>query len=521
MLKPGTIEVNGGQCATEIAGVMFANPAQAVAAAGPIPDAATRNACKLCAPLGACVVFSGLAGCVPFLHGSQGCATYIRRYLISHFREPVDIGSSSFSEEETVFGGARNLQAGLANIARQYHPASIGVATTCLAETIGEDVPRILEAFTRSAEATAPPLIHVSTPSYAGTHMDGFHAAVLSVVQRFAKVAPQHGGINLLPGFVSPEDLRHLKELMEALGLSATLLPDYSDTLDGQTWSEYQRIQAGGTTLEAITQMPGARATFEFGRALATKPRTAASWLEKQFNVPRVRLGLPIGLRETDGFFGELERVSGKRFPDPFYVERGRLIDAMVDGHKYLFGKRAALYGDADLVVGLASFLDEIGIQPVLCATGARLRSADIPVRSNVELGQDDGNPISPLEDEHCRGQECPRSQPGGFETLLREVVTDADTSGWVVLEGADHAQIAERARRLKPDLLLGSSKGYPVARELGVPLVRVGFPIHDRIGGQRVLHLGYRGAQRLLDQIVNTLLERRQDDSGVGYSYL
>jgi nitrogenase molybdenum-iron protein NifN len=90
-----------------------------------------------------------------------------------------------------------------------------------------------------------------------------------------------------------------------------------------------------------------------------------------------------------------------------------------------------------------------------------------------------------------------------------------------VVLEGADHAQIAERARRLKPDLLLGSSKGYPVARELGVPLVRVGFPIHDRIGGQRVLHLGYRGAQRLLDQIVNTLLERRQDDSGVGYSYL
>jgi nitrogenase molybdenum-iron protein NifN len=99
--------------------------------------------------------------------------------------------------------------------------------------------------------------------------------------------------------------------------------------------------------------------------------------------------------------------------------------------------------------------------------------------------------------------------------------VTDADTSGWVVLEGADHAQIAERARRLKPDLLLGSSKGYPVARELGVPLVRVGFPIHDRIGGQRVLHLGYCGAQRLLDQIVNTLLERRQDDSGVGYSYL
>ena len=109
MPKTGTIEVNGGQCATAVAGVIIANPAPPMAAAGPVPAAATRNACKLCAPLGACVVFSGLEGCVPFLHGSQGCATYIRRYLISHFREPVDIGSSSFSEEETVFGGAKNL----------------------------------------------------------------------------------------------------------------------------------------------------------------------------------------------------------------------------------------------------------------------------------------------------------------------------------------------------------------------------------------------------------------------------
>ena len=115
---------------------------------------AARNACKLCAPLGACVVFSGIEGCVPFLHGSQGCATYIRRYLISHFREPVDIASSSFSEEDTVFGGARNLKAGLRNVATQYRPAAIGVATTCLAETIGEDVPRILADYQTEGPTT-------------------------------------------------------------------------------------------------------------------------------------------------------------------------------------------------------------------------------------------------------------------------------------------------------------------------------------------------------------------------------
>ena len=62
---------------------------------------------------------------------------------------------------------------------------------------------------------------------------------------------------------------------------------------------------------------------------------------------------------------------------------------------------------------------------------------------------------------------------------------------------------------------------GYAVARELDLPLIRVGFPIHDRIGGQRILHLGYRGAQQLFDVVTNTLLGRGQDRSPVGYSYL
>jgi nitrogenase molybdenum-iron protein NifN len=51
--------------------------------------ASTRNACKLGRPLGACLVFLGVKSCIPFLHRSQGCSTYIRRYLISRFREPM------------------------------------------------------------------------------------------------------------------------------------------------------------------------------------------------------------------------------------------------------------------------------------------------------------------------------------------------------------------------------------------------------------------------------------------------
>ena len=72
----------------------------------------TRNPCKACAPLGAALVMRGIEGALPFLHGSQGCATYMRRYLISHFREPMDIATSGFSEATTIFGGGENLRAG-------------------------------------------------------------------------------------------------------------------------------------------------------------------------------------------------------------------------------------------------------------------------------------------------------------------------------------------------------------------------------------------------------------------------
>src|ERR1035437_1389587 len=89
--------------------------------------AATRNACRLCTPLGACLAFKGVDGAVPFLHGSQGCSTYIRRYLISHFREPVDIAASNFSEQSAIFGGAENLKTALRNVIRSYSPTCVGV----------------------------------------------------------------------------------------------------------------------------------------------------------------------------------------------------------------------------------------------------------------------------------------------------------------------------------------------------------------------------------------------------------
>lgn len=445
----------------------------------------TRNACKVCTPLGASVAFKGVEGCVPLIHGSQGCATYIRRYLISHYKEPVDIASTNFTEESAIFGGEANLYTALQNVSSQYQPQIIGIATTCLSETIGDDMHKLINSYQSKHfhDADLPKLVHVSTPSFMGTHADGFHNTIHSLVKKFATFSESNEAVNLFPGFLSPADLRHLKEIVADFGIDTNFAVDYSDVLDNEHKGEYERIPSGGTTISELKNTGSAKASIELGYILNksnSKSQTAGEFLEESFAVPRINLGLPVGINETDYFFNALENLTGTKTPEKYKKQRGRLVDAYVDGHKYLFGKKAVVYGEEDFVVGIVSLLEEIGIQTILCASGG-----------NSGLLKN---------------------------TIDKQVMPQNEIN---VHDNYDFEDIAAACATLKPDILIGNSKGYYISRKLGIPLVRVGFPIHDRIGGQRVLHVGYKGTQELFDKITNTLIEYTQDHSPVGYKYM
>lgn len=446
---------------------------------------ATTNACKLCKPIGACLAFKGVEGAVPFLHGSQGCATYMRRYIISHFREPMDIASSSLGEKNAIFGGGPNLKQGIKNVSTKYGAKMIGIATTCLTETIGDDVPSIIRQFKEEERSlfesdNSPILVNVSTPSYGGTHMEGFHDAVKALVDQIAFEGGYEESVNLLPGFISPADIRYLKEVLCDFNLNKVILPDISESLDGPALLDYQKISEGGTPVSKIRNMGKAKATIEFGRTIIGK-LTAGSLLNSRFGIKNYSVGMPIGLRESDKFFSALKEITGSKIPEKHELERGRLIDSFVDAHKYIFGCKAVVYGEEDLVVGLTSFLSEIGVKPVLCASGGKSGKMEKEILN-----------------------------------VTKEIVDMP-----VVREGIDFHDIGEEIISMKPDILIGHSKGYSLAKKYGIPLMRVGFPIHDRLGGQRILHIGYRGAQAMLDRLVNLVIEKKQNDSPVGYTYM
>ncbi len=452
---------------------------------------ATRNACKLCAPLGASMAYKGIQGCVPIIHGSQGCATYVRRYMISHFREPVDIASSNFSEESTIFGGGPNLKMALTNVGNQYKPHHIGISTTCLSETIGDDVPQIIQEFRKEQpDLSHVGLAHAATPSYCGSHIDGFHHAIVAVIKNLSDKTLKNDKIVLLPGMLSPADYRYLKDVFDFMGQDVILLPDLSESLDNPHWHDYKRIPDGGTTPQELFEIGGSKGFIQFGDVFnrgasantvsKRKIETPGSVLSDKYQLKGKTVGMPIGINATDRFFEAVLEMSGKQMPERYEKERGRLVDAYTDGHKYVFEKRAVVYGEEDFVIGLTEFLSEIGVEPVLIATGGK---------SNV------------------------------FESIIKEKLQTGHQPK--IMTGADFEEISEQCKDVNPDFIIGHSKGYYISKQLNVPLIRVGFPIHDRIGGQRVKHIGYEGTHELFDRIVNALLEYKQSNNAIGYKYL
>jgi nitrogenase molybdenum-iron protein beta chain len=63
-------------------------------------------------------------------------------------------------------------------------------------------------------------------------------------------------------------------------------------------------------------------------------------------------------------------------------------------------------------------------------------------------------------------------------------------------------------------DLLIGNTYGKYIARDENIPFVRHGFPILDRVGHSYFPTVGYRGAMRLLENILGVLMDRQDREA-------
>ncbi len=434
------------------------------------------NPCKMCMPMGAVTACYGIKKCMSILHGSQGCSTYIRRHMATHYNEPVDIASSSLTEEGTVYGGEQNLLKGLKNLITIYKPEVIAVETTCLAETIGEDIHRIIDKFRReNPEANDVEIISIPSAGYAGTQFEGYMKALYSIVSQVQMDESKNNKINVITAPLSPGDTRYLRELLESFSLEYILLPDLSENLDGVYQPEYEKLPSKGTDIRDIRKMGGAAFTIEISSFTEENP-SVAEYLFEEHQVPYEKCNMPVSLRDNDTLIRLLAKLSGKEIPAKLKKERGRFLDAMIDAHKYNGEARAAVYGEPDFVYSTVRLCVENGILPILVATGSKCPSI-----------------IAKLTEE------------------IKEVADRYFVDDYEILSDTDFKTIEEKARELNVNVLIGNSDGRRISENLKIELVRRSFPIHDRVGGQRLRTIGYNGALTFLDDISNVILAGKE----------
>jgi nitrogenase molybdenum-iron protein alpha/beta subunit len=435
------------------------------------------NPCKMCMPMGTCMAAYGVQGAVSILHGSQGCATYIRRHMATHYNEPIDIASSSLNEQSTVYGGEENLHKGLNNLLRLYEPNVICVATTCLAETIGEDVTGMLERWKEAHPESDVELISTPSPGYAGSQYEGFFRlahAMLSQLELRPETAPPHQ-LNVITGILSPADLRYLKNLIASFGIQAVIFPDISENLDRPRLQVYDRLPNGGTSVDQIRSMAGSELTIELA-TFVQDSYSPARYLQEEYGVPYRRLNVPIGLRDIDALIAVLSEFSGREIPQRLVEERGRFIDAMIDSHKYNSEGRATIFGEPDFCYSLTRMCVEQGIVPVVVAVESK--APEIRELLEPEIAE-----------------------------LAERFLVDSH----VIVDKADFGDIEQLSLEHGTNLMIGSSDARRIEGKHNIPLIRCAFPIHDFIGGQRVRTIGYEGSLTLLDQMTNSLLHRKE----------
>lgn len=428
-----------------------------------------ENPCNMCMPLGGILPLKGIEQSMVILHGSQGCSTYMRRHISEHFNEPIDVGSSSLNEKGTIYGGEKNLKQALDNIIKVYNPKLIGVLTTCLAETIGEDIDRITEDYRQEKGLADLPIVTAPTPGYGGSHAEGYFYTLKKIIVTLAEQTEKHPKINVIIPNISPADIREIKRLLQLMNIEYILCPDFSDTLDRPFSRTYSKMAERGTSLADIRSMPGAVATIQMGVTVDDEI-SPGKYLLDEFGVPLYNVPIPIGVENTDQFFRVLTEVTGQPVPESVKCERGRLLDAMIDSHKYNFQGRSTIFGEPEMVYAVTSACLENGVFPVVVSTGSK---AD---RLNELLR--------------------PKLEGGPYATQ--------------VLGEADFSQIRSKSRECDANIAIGPSDGRYLTEKEGIPLVRIGFPIHDRVGGQRILSVGYTGTSLFMDRVTNTLLESK-----------
>ncbi|MBY5592777.1 nitrogenase iron-molybdenum cofactor biosynthesis protein NifN [Rhizobium leguminosarum] len=418
---------------------------------------AAVNPLKSSQPLGAAFAFLGVDGAIPLLHGSQGCTSFALALLVRHFNEAIPLQTTAMNEAAIIVGGADRLEEAILSLKARTRPRLIGICTTASVEARDEDVAGDVENIKRrrAIELVGTEVVVANTPDFDGAIEEGWSKAVTAVIEAIARPDNHYRNprkIAILPGWnLTAADIEHLRETAVSFGLDPVILPDVSGALDGSIPEEWMPITYGGTKSKEIRDLGATMQCIAIGEHM----RRPAEALQRLTGVPYVLFRSLTGLENVDRFIRVLAAMSRKQTPLNVRRNRMQLQDAMLDGHFHMAGKKIAIASEPDQLFQLSDFFTAMGaeIAAAVTTTGTSKALEMVPAKT-VKVGD-----LSDLE-----------------------------------------------SLAVTADLIVTHSHGREAARRLGIPLMRVGFPMFDRFGSQHKLTILYRGTRELIFDFANII---------------
>jgi len=407
------------------------------------------NPIKLSQPMGALLCFLGIKNCMPLMHGAQGCASFSKVFFTRHFNDPIAIQTTAVNDITAVIdGGEYSISEAVKNITKKVQPELVGLFTTGLTETKGDDIKGVSYLLKDTQK-----MVHVHTPDFEGGLESGFAKSIEAIITQLveSKTNINHQKALLIPNVnLTPFEVEAIKEQIALFGFETYALPDLSESLDGHLGIKQGALSSGGISVDEIKELADSALVITIGNSVE---KSGTLMREKNKHITHIHLDTISGLIKSDAFYQALMKFKHISTPHPSIVRwRKRLQDALLDTHFALGGLDVVIATEPDQILSLATTILE---------AGANLKAI-----------------VSPIKSQSLENLPCEYLIIGDFEDVERE------------LQNAD--------------LLISNFHGERIVAKHHKALMSRGFPNYEVLGNQLVNDTLYEGSTRMLFEIAN-----------------
>jgi light-independent protochlorophyllide reductase B subunit len=262
----------------------------------------------------------------------------------------ASVFTTHINETDISFGDQVRLEKAIEEVDAEHHPKYIFVMASSISAIIGTDIESV--CFEMQPKVSAK-LIPVTTGGFSGDYALGVESTMHLLCKEMVKTTEvkKLRSYNIIGNNIDCynflSDVEEIKNMMkEAFGFDAnTVFTAYTSVDDIEN-----------------------TACSEFNIVLRSEGIKAAEYLEKEHKLPYF-YGKPYGLEGTTAWLNHIKEKFQLKIDEGYIGKQTAFLTKYLMNYKFmtraLENKKVVLVGDYDIVIGLASLVEELGLEVV------------------------------------------------------------------------------------------------------------------------------------------------------------